>query len=818
MLYCPKCRRTYQEGTQRFCTNDGGRLLPSPTNAKSSAETSQGVFSNLLNKSAAKYDSDEIPSIQPRFARNEPPVFLSPRVQKILGEQEPKKDSGDILDITPVVNGTLPNNLQVSTNGNSMISSQIPKERVTGRLIKPHEIPSSQAELGDRTKNPTGRLAMSWSNPNVLLGQTVKGRYYVEEKISQDDSSISFLASDKILLGKKVVVKILMDENDKGSFLSKQSAEERVSLSHINHPNIASLFDSGELLEGKPFLITEYVEGKTLSSLIHQSSAINPQRVGRIIRQIALSLSDAHQSGVLHRNLRPEKVILGVSDIGSEQVKVTDFSGFSDSNIRNQTLEKISYWSPEQIEGKTPTFASDTYSLGVIAYEMLTGKSPFTYSSSKELLDAQKQNSAAAPSSLITTLSPEVDSIIHKAMNYLPEDRQIRARDFGESLYQSLLQETSQVRPHPLDETETQSVDILTAEMPEPEVEPIKDAVTVDTKKDVITIDAITDKPKLDETNYLHISSKLDIFKDNKVTTTEEKPEIVVNSNAGEDDLWKKRSPEPPKVVNLKWLFLAGLLITLMIVAGAVGVWRYYLNRQAQTPPVVQNTTPEVPVSQNAGGQSNTQPTKDTLPADDVDVPPSQREITPPIGFQFFQNTKENMNGAMLKNFRGFSLYYPPNWTKIEKQGTNFVDVRRNAPNGIAAEEMIVGWYASKGTYKEDSTDFPKLAEIASKELDKELTAYKRVDEGKKFINKDRKVYEMRFEGMRKSPDGESYTIWGRILWIPAQRRGIKSGLRVTMIATSYSQTVKSIDDVGVNGELQKVLETFEPDSLDSSS
>ncbi len=797
MLYCPKCRRTYQEGTQRFCTNDGGRLLPSPSNAKSTAETSQGVFSNLLNKSAAKYDSDEIPSIQPRFARNEPPVFLSPRAQKILGEQEPKKDSGDILDITPVVNGNPP------------ITSQIPNERATGRLIKPHEIPSSQAELGDRAKNPTGRLAMSWSNPNVLLGQTVKGRYYVEEKLSQDDSSISFLASDKILLGKKVVVKILMDENDKGSFLSKQSAEERVSLSHINHPNIASLFDSGELLEGKPFLITEYVEGKTLRSLIHQSGAVNPQRVGRIIKQISLSLTDAHQSGVLHRNLRPEKVILGVSDIGSEQVKVTDFSGFSDSNIRNQTLEKISYWSPEQIEGKNPTFASDTYSLAVIAYEMLTGKSPFTFSSSKELLDSQKRNNAAAPSSLITNLSHEVDAIIHKAMNYLPEERQIRAGDFGESLNNALSDETSSVRTHPLDEVEPESVDVLTAVIPDvaPKIE----------SKDVFKFEVKTDKPKLDETNYLHISPKLDIFKDNKVTATEEKSEIVVNSHAGEDDLWKKRSPEPPKVVNLKWLFLAGLLISLMIVAGAIGVWRYYLNKQAQTPPVVQ-TQPEVPVGQNAGGQSNTQPDKTALPADDVDVPSSQREITPPIGFQFFQNTKENMNGAMLKNFRGFSLYYPPNWTKIEKQGTNFVDVRRNAPNGIATEEMIVGWYASKGTYKEDSTDFPKLAEIASKELDKELTAYKRVDEGKKFINKDRKVYEMRFEGMRKSPDGESYTIWGRILWIPAQRRGIKSGLRVTMIATSYSEFVKSIDDVGVNGELQKVLETFEPDSLDSSS
>jgi serine/threonine protein kinase len=793
MLYCPKCRRTYQEGTQRFCTNDGGRLLPSPSNTKSTTESTQGVFSNLLNKTAAKYDSDEKLSLQPRFPRNEPPVFASPRVQKVLT----KKESDDLLEIVPVTKPPVP-------------PLAIPAEKPTGRLIKPHEIPSSQAELGDRSKNPTGRLAMSWANPNVLLGQTVKGRYYVEEKISQDESSVSFLATDKILLGKKVVVKILMDENDRGNFQSKQAAEERVSLSHINHPNIASLFDSGELLEGKPFLITEYVEGKTLRAFMQQSGAMNPQRAARIIRQIALSLSDAHQSGVLHRGLRPEKIILGLSDIGSEQVKVTDFSGFSDLNIRNQTLEKISYWSPEQIEGSNPTFASDTYALGVIAYELLTGRLPFSFSSAKELLDAQKHNLFESPSSLKTGLPVNINPIIQKAMNYSPAERYPRARDFGEAFYHSLI-ETAYIKSNQPDETveienEKINKDVLSAHVPIVKVEaPIDD-------KNVIKIEAKSDKSKIDDANFLHILPKTNIFEANKPEVIEkEEFSSMVNSDS---DLWKKRSPEPPRVVNLKWLFLGGIIGTILLLAGVVSIWRYYVNRQNQPPQAVQTNLPDTTIkSDNPDNQAVNQ--SDTQ-GDDFDVPPAQREITPPSGFQFYQNTKENMKDAMLKNFRGFSLYYPPNWTKIEKKGTNFVDVRRNAPNGIAIEEMIVGWYASKGTYKEDIADFPKLAEIASKELDTELTNYRRIDEGKKFINKDRKVYEMRFEGMRKSPDNEPYTIYGRILWIPAQRRGIKSGIRVTMIGTSYSTTVKSVDDVGVNGELQKVLETFEPDSIDS--
>jgi serine/threonine protein kinase len=794
MLYCPKCRRTYQEGTQRFCTNDGGRLLPSPSNTKSANESSQGVFSNLLNKSAAKYDSDEKLKVQPRFQRNEPPVFASPKVQKLIG----KKQTDDLLEITPII------------KENGVSPAAIPNERPTGRLIKPHEIPSSQAELGDRTKNPTGRLAMSWSNPNVLLGQTVKGRYYVEEKISQDESSVSFLATDKILLGKKVVVKILMDEDDKGSFLSKQAAEERVSLSHINHPNIASLFDSGELLEGKPFLITEYVEGKTLRALMQQSGAMNPQRAARIVRQIALSLSDAHQSGVLHRGLRPEKVVLGVSDIGSEQVKVTDFSGFSDLNIRNQTLEKISYWSPEQIEGNVPTFASDTYTLAVIAYEMLTGKLPFSFSSAKELLDAQKHSSFDAPSGLQSDLPQNIDAIIQKGMNYSQSERYPRARDFGEAFYHALV-DSQQIRTNRLDEGLDDQIevrDVLSAHTPDVKLEEQK----------VITIEAKSDKPKLDESNYLHISPKSKIFEENRLDGIDKEELVAAGSN--ENDLWKKRSPEPPRVVNLKWLFLGGIIVTLCLLAGAIGIWKYYLNKQAQTPQIVQNT--ELGTStegENSGGQSNTQANSNSQESD-IDVPSAQREITPPAGFQFYQNTKENMKDAMLKNFRGFSLYYPPTWTKIEKQGTNFVDIRRNAPNGVATEEMIVGWYASKGTYKEDLADFPKLAAIAGKEIAgyKVIINYRQIDEGKKFINKDRKVYEMRFEATGKQPKGEPYTVWGRILWIPAQRRGIKSGLRLTMIGTSYSEVIRSVDDVGVSGELQKVLETFEPDSLDSSN
>ncbi|MCU0240688.1 MAG: serine/threonine protein kinase, partial [Pyrinomonadaceae bacterium] len=540
MLYCPKCRRTYQEGTVRFCTNDGGRLLPAVNSSPSTGKTA-GVFSSLLGRTDKKHDMDEKLGEKPKFNRSEPPVFQSRTQTPIFKKDE---SENDLLEIS------FPN-------------------KVTGRLIKPNEIPSSNAPLGDRQKLPTGRLALTWDNPNVLLGQTVKGRYYVEEKLAQDDLSVTFLASDKILMGKRVVVKVLMD-ND--SDLTKQFSDARVALSHINHPNIANVFDSGELLEGKVFIISEYVEGKTLEEVLKQPASINPLRTGRIVRQISYALSEAHQNGVLHRHLNPSKIVLGVSDIGIEQVKVTDFGLAGRTDTTN--IEKIRYSSPEQIENKQISYSSDTYSLAVIAYQMLTGRFPFNVNSTRELLDAQKKGLSLLPTNISLDLPTEVDAVIQKALSFNQNERYSKTREFGDALFNALNQQTVNETDLKIQsETELK----IQEETKVTETANIISGVSLDalSKPSLLT----KEPEKVDE--YLHIHPKVE----EKSLEVFEKDEDSEETDSGfqvqstEDLAWERRSPDKMTVMSLPKLIFGGLLI-LALLGLLIWAWKTYLNNQ----------------------------------------------------------------------------------------------------------------------------------------------------------------------------------------------------------------------------------------------
>ena len=357
MLYCPKCGSTYEDGSQRFCTNDGGRLLTSApslasANKSNPANNSKGVFTNLLGRTASSRENDEKLSQSPKFTP------IQHKESEKTGFQTNFSSKVFLSETAPVKREEKPINT--------------PKPVV--RLIKPSEVHSGTADIGDRRSHPTGRLALTKQNPKILFGQTIKGRYYITDLVREDASSFVYLADDKIIANKQVIFRVLLDEK-KDDFLSKILAEERVSLSHINHPNVAHLIDSGELLEGNPFIVSEYVDGFSLDEKLQILDNFGPMRTARIIRQASYALSEVHQNGILHRGLKPENIFLTISEAGTEQVKVTDF--VVTNFLNKQSLESLRYVSPEQLEGKLPNFASDIYSLAVIAFQMLTGRQPF---------------------------------------------------------------------------------------------------------------------------------------------------------------------------------------------------------------------------------------------------------------------------------------------------------------------------------------------------------------------------------------------------------------------------------------------------------
>jgi serine/threonine protein kinase len=804
MLYCPKCRRTYEDGTQRFCDNDGGRLLPAPS-AQNSDSATGGVFSNLLGKTQATGDADKKINPAPRFIplnkteESDKKLTSFPSVGRIFqSEQFLKPKSEDlseaedsILELDPLpVREEKESVLEFEpippTEKEEINSVESPEEspeelpeeaqKPLPRLINPYEIASGTADIGNRQTNPIGRQALSWDNTEALLGQTVKGRYLVLEELEADDEdSLIYLAEDQIFDSKKTVVRVFMNDGfGAGDLEEKVFAEERVSLSHLNHPNIAGVFDSGELPEGNDFIVSEFVEGKTLAEMLQHTGQFNSLRTARIIRQISYALSEAHQNGILHRNLKPENIVLTVSEAGIEQVKLMNF-GMAHSEI---TDANIAYKAPEEIERGISTFASDIYSLAVIAYQMLTARLPFNTNTDNALLKAQKAGLTLLPTGFRLDIQPLADRILEKALAYNASERYPKARDFGDAFFNALTtaapwsnEEESEIEPPEFDEIEAQ--------------------------REFFVVPAINPKDVLGEESP--------IAADIHITPKDDGAEIA-EVKATEDLAWEKRSPEPPKTGSSwrGWLAIFGVVALLLTFWG---MSRLLLNRSNQ---VEGNQNQEnTPVSPTEKTLDN------SLTSGESDIAPQQRLQKTLPNTQRFQNNRENLSENLAKNFLGFEIFYPQDWTK-NSTDTNFLDISKRDSNDFPIEQMIVTRYESRGTMTLDKPNFPKIVEKSNQDLKKSLgESFKVISEGDALIQNGRwKVYEVKFQSSSVNEKGEKVTVWGKRLWLPVQRAGVQNGFVITLLATSLSETVKSADDVGTRGELANVLETFEPEQF----
>lgn len=825
MLYCPKCQQTYEESVQRFCLNDGGRLLPAPSSGKSVNQTG-GVFSGIISRQNTE-ENDEFDSA-PRFSQMkfqtpvskilkpeleaetrlqaktkheslndsdlelelDVPIIKKPSAEDSLLEietesefdsqiQEPEENESvkesieaesikeELIEKETVEEESTEKRSENEPENISVVNAEQTKNKSGLRLVVPGEIATGQALLGDRKTNPVGRKAVSWENPAVLIGHAVKGRYNVLEQIGTDDSAIYYLAEDKINHGKRVVVRVLMDEDSTDSFSGKIFAEERTALSHIDHPNIVKVIDSGELLEGKPFIVTEYIKGESIENRLQRKGRFDALRTARIIRQASYALSEVHQSGILHRDLKPENIILTVSDIGAEQVKLINFA--TSKSVLNE--KNLLYKSPEQVEGKLANFASDEFALAVIAYQMLTDRLPFNAAKIGSLLKEQREGLIIKASTLNDNLPPSVDEILAKALSFNAPERYPKARDFGDALFNSITAKMP-----------SESSPEFVEELPIPP----PDAPLVEKNKEKIVL-----KPIVEE-------------RENKEIT----PEIAVGKiKASEDLAWEKRSPEPPVQNNgsRTSLALAGLAV---LVVGLFGIWYYFVKYQSEVKVI--STAPVqsvVPVERTV--DNSTLINKASANTEEIESPPMQRTVTQPPNTTYFQNTKSELTGDLAKNYLGFSIYYPQSW-EVNQSKSNFLDVSKKTEDNLPVEQMIVSYYDSKGTFKSDRELFPKLIEKSNNDLKKALGDYRIVSQGETKIQNGRwQAYEVQFERTPQK-DGQ-VTLWGRRLWIPAQLVGLKNGYVITMLATSLSPDVKSVEDVGVKGELSDILETFEP-------
>lgn len=250
---------------------------------------------------------------------------------------------------------------------------------------------------------------------NTILG----GRYALTERIAIGGMGEVWKAKDQVL-GRIVAVKILKDEyNGDPTFLQRFRAEARHT-ALLNHPGVANVFDYGED-EGSAFLVMELVPGEPLSNIIDRQKTLDPDTVLNYIGQTARALAAAHAQGLVHRDVKPGNLIITPDN----RVKVTDFgiARLADQvplTATGQVMGTAQYLAPEQATGQTATGSSDIYSLGIIGYELLAGRRPFTGESQIAIALAQVNDN---PPPLPDSVPEPVRALIMSMLAKDPEDR-----------------------------------------------------------------------------------------------------------------------------------------------------------------------------------------------------------------------------------------------------------------------------------------------------------------------------------------------------------------------------------------------------------
>src|SRR5258706_3244195 len=221
-----------------------------------------------------------------------------------------------------------------------------------------------------------------------LVGQIIGGRYRITQLLGEGGMGRVYLAEQQMGTNvRKVAVKTLQAQYAKDQQVLARFHRECGTVSELEHPNTIQFFDFGQTPDGQLYIAMEFVQGQSLSDALQQGPR-RPERVVRLLAQVCGSLEEAHGRGVVHRDLKPDNVILTTRAGQADFVKVLDFGIAKRSEAKDQAQEqKLTqqgmvlgtppYMSPEQFTGKELDARSDIYSLAVLAYEMLTGRLPF---------------------------------------------------------------------------------------------------------------------------------------------------------------------------------------------------------------------------------------------------------------------------------------------------------------------------------------------------------------------------------------------------------------------------------------------------------
>jgi serine/threonine protein kinase len=283
---------------------------------------------------------------------------------------------------------------------------------------------SGSGTSGSRNSSRTSSSAEFLINEGRFLpGRLIAGRYRIIALLGKGGMGEVYRADD-LTLGQTVAMKFLPDEATSNEGLLERFRNEVRIARRVSHPNVCRVYDVGEV-DGQTFFTMEYVDGEDLSSLLRRIGRLPQDKAVEIARQLCAGLAAAHAKGVLHRDLKPANIMLD----GRGQGVIMDFglAGVADS-IRGPEVRSgtPAYMAPEQIAGTEVTMRSDIYSLGLVLYEVFTGKRAFAEKTAG-VLHGHSDRTPSRPSSVVKDLDPIVEKIILRCLEESPSARPANA-------------------------------------------------------------------------------------------------------------------------------------------------------------------------------------------------------------------------------------------------------------------------------------------------------------------------------------------------------------------------------------------------------
>src|SRR5882724_4434984 len=268
------------------------------------------------------------------------------------------------------------------------------------------------------------------SEGRFLPGSLIAGRYRIIALLGRGGMGEVYRADD-LTLGQPVALKFLPDQAAGDEALLERFRNEVRTARKVSHPNVCRVYDVGEV-DGQTFFTMEYVDGEDLASLLRRIGRLPQDKALDMARQLCAGLAAAHAKGVLHRDMKPANIMLD----GRGQVVITDFglAGVADqiegAEVRSGTP---AYMAPEQLAGKEVSVRSDIYALGLVLYEVFTGKRAFAESSAKTLHNKREEH-LSRPSSLVKDLDPAIERVILRCLETDPAVRPAKVMSVAAAL------------------------------------------------------------------------------------------------------------------------------------------------------------------------------------------------------------------------------------------------------------------------------------------------------------------------------------------------------------------------------------------------